>query len=408
MTLKRTTLALAVAAVATPLAAAPAAHASTPQAVLSNPSAAVADQPARDDAIAHRGRLNARAAQKALDAVVEGGAIGAVAAVRSPEGRWRSAAGLRESGGAKARAGDKARVGSVTKSMVATVALQLVEEGNLRLDSTVDDVTPGLVPGHGEVTLEQLLSHRSGMPDYLLPLLTSFQNHPDPERAGLEPLTDEQLVEVGLSQKWLFTPGSDFSYSNTGYIVIGLMVEKATGKPIERLVQKRVFDKAGMKDSSMPTDTTFPKPHLTEYMNDGKTWIGLPGQHASWFGAAGSVVSTPSDLNRFYRALFTGTLLKKSSLKQMTTPRTTAPFGYGLGLMRLADPCDNDMFIYGHNGATFGTMSDAYSTPDGRTQAAASLSGRVYTLDGKTHDGKTQQSTMGIVQAGLAATCSSR
>ena len=153
---RRGAAALLSALVATQLWAAPAAVAAAPgSAVVEAPGPAAA-------------RLHAR-----VNAVQAAGAIGVVATTSGPRIRWSGAAGVRSlDTGRRARARDTARVGSVTKTMVATLALQEVQRSRWTLSTTVDDVLPGLLPGHGSLTLEQLLSHRSGLPDYLPPIIT--------------------------------------------------------------------------------------------------------------------------------------------------------------------------------------------------------------------------------------------
>ena len=160
------------------------------------------------------------ALQKQLDGVVEAGAPGVVGLVRTGERNWQGASGLGDlRGNRPARAGDRFRIGSVTKSFVATVMLQLVGEGRLRLDDNLERWLPGLVPGGEKITARQLLNHTSGLYNYTDDL-------PEPPRR----FRPRELVAIATGHKPLFAPGTQFSYSNTNYILAGMLVERVTGQ----------------------------------------------------------------------------------------------------------------------------------------------------------------------------------
>ncbi|AKU18327.1 serine hydrolase domain-containing protein [Luteipulveratus mongoliensis] len=326
--------------------------------------------------------------QTYLDEMTRDGAVAVVARAQGPHVRWAGSAGVRQRGTQReARPGDQFRVGSVTKTMVATLALQEIQRGHWTLSTTVDQVLPGLLPGHGDVTLEQLLSHRSGLPDGLIPMISS-KMHGDSDAAFVaalgEPATAQEFVAAGLTQPWSFPSGTDYAYSNSNYIVVGMMLQKATGQPVKKLLERRVFWPAGMHETTFPTRPGLRRTGLVESGRFAEGWLSLAGQDPTQFGAAGAVVSTTRDLNAFTSALMSGRLVRKSLVDQMVRPRSSAPdVEYGLGIYRLPDPCTKkgqpQQYVYGHDGATFGTYAIAFTSADGRRQISAGWTGRHFT-----------------------------
>ncbi|GIL37270.1 serine hydrolase [Phycicoccus sp. DTK01] len=389
---------LALGAVGALTATGAAQAAPAPAATEASPVAAVT----ADDRAAARARLDDR-----LEELTAAGAVGAVAHSRGATGRaWNGAAGVRTIDAARpARPGDTARVASVTKAMVAVLALQEVDRQRWTLETTVDDVWPGLLPGHGDVTLEQLLSHRSGLPDYLVPLLGDAQTGTELVDVLTRDRTDRQLVRAGLSQPWLFEPGTSFSYSNTNYVVVGLMLQRATHRSVASLLQQRVFRPAGMRDARFPTvGRTFSGPtHLGDYAVLERPYL-LDGTSSSVFSSAGAVVASAADIGSFYRSLMAGRLVSKRSLAQMLTPRTTEPLAYGLGVYRATDPCPDASgqpgTLYGHDGASFGTITLVFTSADGTRQASVAFGGRQYTADAPTLPAANQ-----VLVDALVSTC---
>ena len=251
----------------------------------------------------------------------EAGAIGAVGHSRGATGRgWDGAARVRTIDGAEpAHAGGTARVASVTKVMVSTLAMQEVDRRRWMLGTTVGDVLPGLLPRHDDVTLEQL-----------------------------------------LSQPWPFEPGTDFSYSNTNYVVVGLMLERATKRSMRSLLEQRVFSPARMTSARFPASgpTFAGRRHITDYANFERPY-NLDRHSSTIFSSAGAVVASARDIASFYRALFSGHLVSKGSLDQMLEPPRTPEVGCGQGIYRAGDPRPGPdgepQLLFGHDGAAFGT-----------------------------------------------------
>jgi D-alanyl-D-alanine carboxypeptidase len=264
------------------------------------------------------------------------------------------------------------RVGSITKTFVAAVVLQLAAEGALGLDDPVERWLPGMVPNGQSITLRQLLNHTSGIYNYTddEALFRSLVRTP------LRVLTPAQLIAVATRHPPTFAPGADWSYSNTGYILLGLVIEKASATPLEQQLRQRIFEPLGLTHTSFPAVPGLPRPFAHGYLPAANGLISAPGGrpvdvtawNPSWAWAAGALVSTAGDLARFYGALLGGELLGAAELREMATTVaiSNGPAGYGLGLA--SDPlrCGNAL---GHSGGVPGYTSVAYSSPDGVRQA---------------------------------------
>ncbi|MFD2793636.1 serine hydrolase domain-containing protein [Promicromonospora vindobonensis] len=321
----------------------------------------------------------------ALDTAVGDGAVAVTARVETASGTWSGAAGTRErEGRAKARPSDRFRVASNTKSMVATLVMQEVEKGTWTLDTPVEEVLPGVMPAG--VTIEQLLSHRSGAPTATDWILTSRVTDPtsvDEVFAVMgQEVTTADHVEALQSAPWMNEPGAGFSYSNAGYVVLGLMLEEVTGRSVESLLAHRVFGPAGMRQSAYPEDpgTRGPFLHESAYTGpEGAGWYDLDHFDPSLFDAAGAVTSTTEDLADFTEALVTGRLVDPATAGDMLEPRTVGQEAfpdYGLGVYRLPDPCVPGGWLYGHDGASYGTLSVNLTSPDGERQVSLGVTGR--------------------------------
>lgn len=315
--------------------------------------------------------------------VVSDGAVGVTVRVESPDLSWRGSAGVRDQG-RKAPAGwqDRFRVASITKTMVATLVLQEAEAGTWTLDTRVDDVIPGLFPDHPEVTIRQLLSHTSGAPNGTGELLFGdFEAPPTLEEQlavlGLD-YTDQEHIDAINAAPWT-EPGT-FFYSNAGYVALGMLLEAATGSTVEDLLEERVFSPVGMRHSSYPDDPGINGPVLREDAYLGAFWPGgwwdLDHFDPDVFSHSGAAVSTTADLVALNEALLTGDLLGPEMLQEMTT---LWPSGFGLGVYAILDPCstpEDPELLWGHDGASFGTLSIVLGSTDGTRQVALGATGR--------------------------------
>ena len=258
---------------------------------------------------------------------------------------------------------DRFRVGSVTKSFVATVLLQLVGEGKLKLDDSLDHWLPGLVPNGGSITIRQLLQHTSGLYDYVNDAGFRAAVLANPLRVW----TPRQLVKVAVSHRPLFTPGRRWSYSNTNYILAGLVIHAVTHRSVAAELRDRIFRPLGLRQTSFPTGPTISGPHAHGYVFYGTPLVRDTAQvspSGAW--AAGAIISTVTDVAIFYRALLGGRLLRPPLLSEMeTTVRTGDGDGYGLGLLALRTGCGR---MLGHDGDFPGYATEAFTSPNGQRQ----------------------------------------
>jgi D-alanyl-D-alanine carboxypeptidase len=304
--------------------------------------------------------------QESLDAIVTAGAVSAQAEVVDQGVRRAAASGVADLRTRRpAPVNGRARVGSSTKTFVATVVLQLVGEGRLRLDDPVDRFVPGLVPGGERITVYQLLTHTSGLFDYAedetaLPL----EGEDFLTKTRFRAFTPRELVEISNRHDPYFAPGDGFHYSNTGYVLAGLIIEKVTRRPYAEEIRRRILWPLGLRHTSLPgRSMVVPGPHPHGYLplqQDGGTrLVDVTVLNPSWASAAGEMISTPDDLNRFFAALLGGRLLRPAELNRMKTAVATDPQGvaYGMGLWSKPRPCG--VKVWGHGGRIDGykTMS---------------------------------------------------
>ena len=261
------------------------------------------------------------------------------------------------------------RVGSITKTFVATVVLQLAAEGTLGLDDAIERWLPGLVPSGQAITLRQLLNHTSGIYNYTDDQALNSSLIRNPRRV----LTPVELVAFATKHRPNFDPGTSWSYSNTGYILLGLVIEKATATSLEQELRERIFQPLALTRTSFPAAPTLPRPFAHGYLPVDlvRTPKGKPVDvtvwSPSWAWAAGALVSTASDLSRFYGALVRGDLLPAEQLGEMRTavPIPNGSSQYGLGLASEPSNCGR---VLGHTGGVPGYTSIAYSSEDGGRQ----------------------------------------
>ncbi len=262
---------------------------------------------------------------------------------------------------------DRYRIASVTKTFVATLVLQLVEEGRLGLDDTVERRLPGFVPNGAGITMRELLNHTSGLFDYDSDEEWQAARFARPGRVW----TPRELVGVATAHPPLFKPGSSWAYSNTNYVLLGLVVEAVTGRSLARQLGQRLFGRLSLRSTSFPTRTAIggrfahgyvvsrpPIPRPPGMLVDVSTLLSPSG----W--GAGQIVSSAGDVAAFYAALLGGRLLQPAVLATMKTP--VAGHDYALGLAVFHTPCGR---AFGHDGDFPGYRTVALSTPNGRRVA---------------------------------------
>lgn len=304
--------------------------------------------------------------QKFLDHLVSTGAAGVLLHYRDEHGEWHGSAGVTDLESRRPVDPDGwFRIGSVTKTFTATVVLSLVADDLVDLEHTCEYWLPGLVPSGDGITVRQLLNHTSGLYNYTDDL-------PDPAgivRARFDHWEPQRAVAMGMAHEPLFAPGADWSYSNTNYTLLGLVIEAATGNSYGAEVRARVLEPLDLRETLVPGDDVhLPEPHAHGYLVVDDRLEDLAALNPSQAWAAGELVSTAADLNRFFAALLTGKLLPPTQLEAMLT--TAGDAGYGLGIARRELP--DGTVIWGHNGGIFGYLTSSFHTVDAGRQCTLS------------------------------------
>jgi D-alanyl-D-alanine carboxypeptidase len=337
--------------------------------------------------------------QQAMNQLIAAGVPGVVAVVRDGNRTASFTSGVRDlKTKAPIRATDRYRIGSVAKTFVATVVLQLVREGKLSLDDNVEHWLPGLVPNGKNITIRHLLGHRSGLYDFTQdPRVTKPYFRGDfayywPPR---------KLVQISVQHKPTTVPGAAFLYSATDYVLAGLIVQAATGDSLPAELAQRIFKPLGLKQTTFDVSGRIAGAHSSGYyvLPNGQLQ-DVTALSPSWYWAAGNIVSTANDVTRFYRALFGGRLLSPQLLREMmTTAADQRGHLWGLGIDTSRLSCGT---YWGHDGATPGYDTVAYSSKDGLHQAVVYVNS--ITLTDKVGNAKAQKAWARVVDA---AYCSS-
>jgi D-alanyl-D-alanine carboxypeptidase len=307
--------------------------------------------------------------QKFLDSLVADGAAGVLLHYRSPEQTWIGSSGLAELD--THRPVDPEgwfRAGSITKTFTAVVVLQLVGEGKLQLEASAREWLPGMP---AEISVRQLLNHTSGLYNYTDDL-------PDPAgivRDRYVRRDPRQTLDLGLGKPRLFDAGSSWSYSNTNYIALGLLIETVTGNAYGDEVRQRILQPLGLERTVVPGDEVdLPEPHAHAYLTVEGEPVDLASINPSQAWAAGEVVSTAADLNRFYAAVLRGELLAPAEQQAMLDVVPVDDLsGYGLGIQCRRLP--GGQVVWGHQGGFFNYLTFSFHSADLSTQLTLSYTG---------------------------------
>ena len=308
--------------------------------------------------------------QRAADQLVADGVPGVIIMTRRGRHVSDVVAGLADKAtGQLMRPQDRVHIGSITKTFVATVVLQLAAEGRLSLNDSVQKWLPGVITGHGyhpaQITIRELLQHTSGLRDYTSN--PEFHNAQDPE-ALEKTWRPQQLVNIALR---LGPPVHGWLYSDTNYILLGMIIQKVTGRSPITEIRDRILGPLGLHDTSFPlTSKQIPPPYAHGYYGPVDV-TKLVNPSVAW--TAGAMISTVNDVARFYRALLTGRLRPPEQQRELLTaipvhdPGELFAEHYGLGIYRVRLPCGT---AWGHDGGYPGGFKTfAYTSPDGSRQA---------------------------------------
>jgi D-alanyl-D-alanine carboxypeptidase len=260
-----------------------------------------------------------------------------------------------------ASAKTKYRIGSISKMFTGVMVMQLVDEGKLTLETTLDKFYPE-VQNAAKITIGMMLNHHSG--------LHNFTNDPAYMSYMLSPQTHEQMLTRIAAMKPDFEPGSKGQYSNTNFVLLSYIIEKVTRKTYPELVKQRVVNKIGLKDTYYGVKTNTANNEAYSYTYDGK-WKKFVETDMSIPTGAGSMVSTPADLDKFIEALFAGKLVKPASLELMKTMKDN----FGLAMFLSPFKGKNS---YGHGGAIDAYRSELAYFPEQKLAISYTANGGSY------------------------------
>lgn len=261
-------------------------------------------------------------------------------------------------------AASRFRIGSITKMFTAAMILQLVEEGKLKLTDTLDKFLPQ-VPNAKKITIVQILWHRSGIPN-----VRREQNAQG--NVNTIPVTKDEILAHIVKATPEFEPDTKRSYSNSGYQVLGLILEKVTGKPYAEALKERIASKIGLAGTYIATgNIDVSKNEALTYMNFGDGWKPVAETHPSILFSAGAIVSTPNDLAKFIQALFDAQVVSKESLDQMKTIRDGE--GQGMEPFTFAGKT-----FYGHTGGADNYGAWLMYQPEEKLAVAYATNAKVY------------------------------
>ena len=354
--------------------------------MLHGPNAAIAAPPEPTDSVsasaspspsASETGASAESAEKAritttAQGLVDAGFPAALAAVTKADGSTVGVAvgkGNLETGEAPPLDGE-VRIGSNTKTFVAVVTMQLVQEGKITLDEPIETYLPGLLHGEGidgaKITVRQLLQHTSGLPEYT----DTVPGETDIFQVRDNYYSSRDLIDIALTHPAAFEPGSQFRYTNTNYIVLSLLAEKVTHRPLAEQITQRIIEPLGLSHTYYPGpgEEDFRGTHPHGYHRNAPTddWKDITRMDPAWGGGAGAMISTPSELNKFFQATFDGTLLSQDSIAEMKKTVDTGGThgnGYGLGLINYPLSCGGS--AWGHGGTIHGYQTYDAVGPDG-------------------------------------------
>ena len=328
--------------------------------------------------------------QRDLDAITATGVPGVLAEVRTGGRELRGTSGVANLDTRTPVNPDGFfRIGSNTKTFISVVMLQLVAEHRLSLDNAVGHWLPGVVHGNGndggKITVRELLQHTSGLHNYTDDLQAQITSPEAYRKLEFHQFSRQDLLNIALAHRPDSAPGTAWNYSNTNYVLLGMIIEKVTHDSWENQVTRRIIVPLGLHHTYAPgTSTRLPQPHATGYLIfDKNTRVDTTAENMSWADSAGALISTAADLTRFWSAIGRGALLPLALTRQMrqTVPATSGDSvsvpgsRYGLGIFSIPLTCGGH--YWSHEGDVPGYNTIGAVSSDGRTTVALSLDSNV-------------------------------
>lgn len=279
--------------------------------------------------------LTARLDKAVEEVRAQAGIPGAVVGLWMPgKGRYVRATGVADTRTGRPMAADSfVRIGSETKTFTVTALLELVDDGRIELDDPISEYVHG-VPGGHRITLRQLAEMRSGLFPYTADADFTHDLLSDPERT----FTPRETLAYGFRHRNTFAPGTRFQYSNSNLVLLGLVIEKVSGRRLADFIHERVLGPAHLHRTLFPKGTEFPAPHPHGYTD--QTLSGAIADttrwNPSWAWAAGAMISDLHDLRRWAPIVATGELLSPETQRQRlrTLPTGFPGTSYGLGIFK--------------------------------------------------------------------------
>jgi D-alanyl-D-alanine carboxypeptidase len=328
--------------------------------------------------------------QRDLDAITATGVPGVLAEVRTGARELRGTSGVADlDSRTPVNSNGFFRIGSNTKTFLSVVVLQLAEDHRLSLDDTVGRWLPGVVHGNGndggKITVRELLQHTSGLHNYTDDLQAQITSPEAYRKLEFHQFSQQDLLDIALAHRPDSAPGTTWNYSNTNYILLGMIIEKVTRDSWEDQVTRRIIVQLGLHHTYAPgTSTRLPRPHATGYLIfDKNTRVDTTAENMSWAGSAGALISTAADLTRFWSAIGRGALLDPAQTREMrdTVPATGGDSAsvpgsrYGLGIFRIPLSCGGG--YWSHEGDVPGYNTIGAVSNDGRTTVVLSINSNV-------------------------------
>lgn len=287
---------------------------------------------------------------------------GAVLAVETSLGSWVGTAGVADlAAGTPMQPTVQIRIASITKPFTALTVMKLMENGVIELDDTVDRWLPGIVPGGDRMSIRSLLNHTAGVAD--ITTSTDFWNTMLSDPSADWSTSDVMQRSAPLTP--VFEPGTSYSYSNTGYYLLGMIIEAVTMRSVTEVMTELVFEPAGMARTNLTRRGEMSSPFARGYawLPTSKDVVDCSDWNMSWDWTAGGAVTTGEDILLFTQALFHGEIVNPATLDMMKTPSEITQ-GYGLGLGRVEDAELFNTTLIGHSGANPGTATLWYYFPE--------------------------------------------
>jgi len=328
--------------------------------------------------------------QRDLNAITATGVPGVLAEVHAGARTLRGTSGVADLDSREPVDGNGFfRIGSNTKTFLSVVVLQLAAEHRLSLDDTVGRWLPGVVHGNGNdggtITVRELLQHTSGLHDYTDDLQAQITSPEAYRQLEFRQFSRPDLLDIALAHRPDNAPGAAWNYSNTNYILLGMVIEKVTRDSWENQVTRRIIVPLGLRHTYAPgTSTRLPAPHATGYLIfDKNTRVDTTAENMSWADSAGALISTAADLTRFWSAIGRGALLGPAQTREMrqTVPATGGDSAsvpgsrYGLGIFFIPLSCGGG--YWSHEGDVPGYNTIGAVSSDGRTTVALSVNSNV-------------------------------